>query len=361
VERLFSVPPNPLQANNNLINGKMNFDCSAIKVNASCTPNAGLSKFSFQPGKVHRLRLINSGSEGNQRFSIDGHILTVIAVDFVPVTPYETKVAYLGVGQRTDVLVKGVGKPGEAYWMRSNFSQLCASSPSFQPYALAAVYYPGVATNTRPNSTAFPFTETNCLNVSFPVTIRCAILADVQQDPLSITTPSTPIAPPTTPQTTQTININYIINGSGMFLFTFGGTSFRADYNKPVLLVASNNSTPQSTANGTSPYPSNWNVHDFGKNSSVRLIITNSVSVSHPMHFHGHNFWILAEGNGAWNGTITNPTNPIRRDTFIMGAKTSAGDAYTVIEYIADNPGIWPLHCHVAGHASTGLYINIVV
>ncbi|TVY83153.1 oxidoreductase ptaK [Lachnellula suecica] len=343
VERLFAVPPDPLAANNNLINGKMDFNCSQLLVNASCTPNAGISKFSFQSGKTHRLRLINPGSEGNQRFSIDGHTLTVIAVDFVPVEPYDTKVVYVGVGQRTDVLVKGIGKTGDAYWMRSNFSQLCASSPSHQPYAVAGVYYQGANTNARPGTTAYPFNETNCLN-----------------DPLNTTTPVVPMTPPSGPAVTQTININYIINGSGMFLFTMGGNSFRADYNTPVLLVATNSSASPAASNATSIYPTDWNVNTFGTNSSVRLIITNSITVSHPMHFHGHNFWILAEGNGNWDGTITNPSNPIRRDSFLMGASNAVGPAYTVIEYISDNPGVWPLHCHVAGHSSTGLYINIL-
>jgi FtsP/CotA-like multicopper oxidase with cupredoxin domain len=60
-------------------------------------PNAGLSKFRFQQGKTHRLRLINAGAEGIQRFSIDGHDMTVIANDFVPLQPYTTQVVTLGV------------------------------------------------------------------------------------------------------------------------------------------------------------------------------------------------------------------------------------------------------------------------
>ena len=59
--------------------------------------NAGLSKFSFQSGKKHRLRLINAGADSVQKFTIDRHKMTVIANDFVPVVPYETKVVTLGV------------------------------------------------------------------------------------------------------------------------------------------------------------------------------------------------------------------------------------------------------------------------
>jgi FtsP/CotA-like multicopper oxidase with cupredoxin domain len=40
---------------------------------------------------VHRLRLINAGAEGIQHFSLDGHNMTVIANDFVPIIPYQTQ------------------------------------------------------------------------------------------------------------------------------------------------------------------------------------------------------------------------------------------------------------------------------
>jgi FtsP/CotA-like multicopper oxidase with cupredoxin domain len=79
---------NPRPASdNNLINGKMNFNCSTVAAGDTtpCTDGAGLAKFKFTTGKTHRLRLINGGSEGIQRFSIDGHNLTVIANDFVPI------------------------------------------------------------------------------------------------------------------------------------------------------------------------------------------------------------------------------------------------------------------------------------
>jgi FtsP/CotA-like multicopper oxidase with cupredoxin domain len=41
-----------------------------------------------------------------QKFTIDGHNFTVIANDFVPINPYTTDVITLGVGQRSDVIVR---------------------------------------------------------------------------------------------------------------------------------------------------------------------------------------------------------------------------------------------------------------
>ncbi len=80
------------------------------------------------------------------------------------------------------------------------------------------------------------------------------------------------------------------------------------------------------------------------------------------MHLHGHNFWVVAAGTGEWNGTVTRPRNPQRRDTQIIGPRlrTADGLAYVVLDFLADNPGIWPFHCHVAWHVSDGLYVNIM-
>jgi hypothetical protein len=35
--------------------------------------------------------------------------------------------------------------------------------------------------------------------------------------------------------------------------------------------------------------------------------------------------------------------------------------AYTVIQFFTDNPGIWPFHCHLAWHNSAGLFTNFLV
>jgi hypothetical protein len=52
----------------------------------------------------------------------------VFANDFKPVIPYTTKVVTLAVGQRTDVVVEAVGKPGDSYWMRSEMGNVFAGS-----------------------------------------------------------------------------------------------------------------------------------------------------------------------------------------------------------------------------------------
>lgn len=84
-------------SDNNLINGKMNFDCAAVGNGTSCTNNAGLSTFKFTSGKRIRLRLINTSAAAIQKFSIDNHTMTVIANDFVPIEPYNATIVTLAV------------------------------------------------------------------------------------------------------------------------------------------------------------------------------------------------------------------------------------------------------------------------
>ena len=66
------------------------------------------------------------------------------------------------------------------------------------------------------------------------------------------------------------------------------------------------------------------------------------------MHLHGHNMYILHEGDGFWDGkSITNPQNPQRRDVQMLRP-----GGHIVAQYDADNPGVWPFHCHIAWHLS---------
>lgn len=257
-----NIPP----SNNNLINGKMNYPCQNVTL--PCTPNAGISKFKFQSGKKHLLRLINTSAEGIQKFSIDGHNFTVIQNDFIPIQPYETNVITLGVGQRSDVIVEAIGEPNDSYWMRSNLGTFpggCSFTDGISPEAVAAVYYEDADTNAQPttNSSVTTTQQNTCAN-----------------DDLTLTKALCPVPIQETPGTTETIDIVFGSNGTN-FVWFMNNSSFRGDYNDPVLAEAKL---------GNLTFPDEWNVHNFGSNSSVRLIIKNTFQFgAHPMHLHGHN------------------------------------------------------------------------
>ena len=165
---MYDIPPTFLPLDNNLINGKNNFDCDLVKDGTACNPNVDLSKFKLRSGKTHRLRLINAGGTDNQKFTIDDHEMLVIANDYVSVVPYQTKVVTLGVGQRTDVIVKATGSPTDAVWMRADLDldEFCGNTTTIQSHALAAVYYERADTNVQPKTSPIAWSSNNCANVS---------------------------------------------------------------------------------------------------------------------------------------------------------------------------------------------------
>ncbi len=313
---------------NNLINGKGDFDCSTLTDNSTCTSNAGLSKFQFTSGQSYRLRLINAGAEGLQRFSIDNHVMSVIAYDLVPIEPYNTTVVTLGIGQRADVIVQANGSSTDLVYMRSTISTYC--SLPYQPDALAIVYYENANTSATPTSTGWTIDDTSCGN-----------------DALSATIPYESITPAAANTTVQ-VSINFELNSTGNFLWTVDGSSFRVDYNDPILALAAG-------GNDSYPYSPEWNVYDFGTNQSIVIVVNNETPLSHPMHIHGHNMYVLNEGVGSWDGTTIRSGNPMRRDVVQLQA-----DGYVAFQIDADNPGVWPFHCHIAWHVSGGLYLNLL-
>jgi len=73
------------------------------------------------------------------------------------------------------------------------------------------------------------------------------------------------------------------------------------------------------------------------------------------MHLHGHNFYVLHEGPGEWDGTIIRPENPQRRDVQLV-----RGGGHMVMQFDG-HPGVWAFHCHIAWHAAGGFFASFVV
>jgi FtsP/CotA-like multicopper oxidase with cupredoxin domain len=76
-----------------------------------------LTALQVKKGETVRLRLINGSSTYAFRFRIDGHPLTVIATDGMPVRPVTVDDLLLGVGERYDVLLKA--DQDGAFWIRA--------------------------------------------------------------------------------------------------------------------------------------------------------------------------------------------------------------------------------------------------
>lgn len=78
----------------------------------------------------------------------------------------------------------------------------------------------------------------------------------------------------------------------------------------------------------------------------VRIRIINMSMEDHPIHLHGHTFQIVAIGDRPVAGPF--------KDTVTLGHM----DSYDV-EFVADNPGRWLLHCHNLDHMMGGMMTEL--
>ncbi|MBB1259056.1 multicopper oxidase family protein [Streptomyces alkaliterrae] len=72
----------------------------------------------------------------------------------------------------------------------------------------------------------------------------------------------------------------------------------------------------------------------------VRLSFVNNTTMWHPMHLHGHTF-ALGEGGP-------------RKDTAIVLPRQTVD-----VDFDADNPGLWMVHCHNVYHAESGMMTTL--
>jgi len=76
----------------------------------------------------------------------------------------------------------------------------------------------------------------------------------------------------------------------------------------------------------------------------VRIRFVNlSAMDHHPMHLHGHTFRVVETDGGQI------PESAQQIETTVLVQVGSA----RVIEFVADNPGDWPVHCHMTHHTMT--------
>lgn len=79
--------------------------------------------------------------------------------------------------------------------------------------------------------------------------------------------------------------------------------------------------------------------HPVRQGERIRVTLINATDMWHPMHLHGHTFAMTGlDASGA------------RKDTAIVLPHRKL-----VIDFRADNPGLWMLHCHNQYHSESGM------
>ncbi|MGW7417374.1 multicopper oxidase family protein [Streptomyces sp. NPDC054863] len=78
--------------------------------------------------------------------------------------------------------------------------------------------------------------------------------------------------------------------------------------------------------------------HAVRAGERVRLDFTNATTMWHPLHLHGHTFALANSAGGA------------RKDTAVI-----LPNGRLTVDFDADNPGLWMIHCHNVYHSEAGM------
>ncbi|KAJ9244482.1 CAZyme family AA1 [Paecilomyces variotii] len=282
---------------------------------------------SFTAGTSYRFRLVNAAIDTHFKFSIDNHTLTVIAADLVPIEPYNTTVLDIAIGERYDVIVTAdQSDVADNFWMRAIPQEACSDNDSTDN--IKGIVYYGDSPST-PTTTGYSYTD-SCddedLSNLVPVVSK-DVSTGTWQDLEDVTVGT---------------------NSESLFRWYLNETTFQVEWNDPTLLKLYNNITNFTTSSGVIKLPD--------ANKWAYIVIQTTLAVPHPIHLHGHDFFILAQGTGTYNSSdLGSLTNPPRRDTAML---PSSG--YLVLAFKTDNPGAWLMHCHIGWHTEEGFALQFI-
>jgi FtsP/CotA-like multicopper oxidase with cupredoxin domain len=89
------TPPAP---DSNIMDGKGVYLCDP-KIDNRCTGQQPRAETIFKQGKTYKLSIVNTAAATQFTFWIDGHNLTVVETDLVPIKPYTTDTINIGIGK----------------------------------------------------------------------------------------------------------------------------------------------------------------------------------------------------------------------------------------------------------------------
>ncbi|VAH81692.1 unnamed protein product [Triticum turgidum subsp. durum] len=328
-----------------------------------------------RPGRTYMLRLINSALNDELFFGIANHTLTVVEADANYVKPFSVSTLVISPGQTMNVLLT------------------TSASPSSQAFAMAIAPY----TNTQgtfDNTTAAavlrynaPTPPSSTQNLPLPALPRYSDTNAVARFTSNFRSLASAQYPARVPQAVDrhvlfTVGLGTDPCPSNQTCQGPNGTKFAASINNNSfvrprsalleahyqrryagVLMANFPTTPPHPFNYTGTPPNNTFVAHGTRvvplkfNTSVELVMQGTAiqgAESHPLHMHGFNFFVVGQGFGNYD-PINDPAkynlvDPVERNTVSV---PTAG--WVAVRFLADNPGVWLMHCHFDVHLSWGL------
>lgn len=212
----------------------------------------------FESGTSYLIRLVNVAIDTHFKFSIDNHTMTVIAADFVPITPYTTTALSIGMGQRYDIIVTAdQADTASDFWLRAIPMISCSDNDNADN--IKGIIHYGTSTST-PTTSSYSITD-ECVDESDLVPVVSMTVGSATND------------------VTEAVGIGR--NDANYITWTLNSTSYLVGWEEPTLLdvYSGNTSAFTNTSNKIDlPNAGEW----------VYLLITESqLPVAHPIHLHG--------------------------------------------------------------------------
>jgi len=361
----------PPQSDSNIMNGKGVYYCDPL-LDPRCTGRQPRHEIYFEAGKTYKLSIVNTAVATQFTFWIDDHNFTIVQTDFVPIEPYTTNIMNVGigkqrflreenaadqVGQRYDLIITANASlaQGSSSWVHARDCQNLN-----QVSTLGIIRYDkedqGIPYTPPPNLDHLTYgcQDENPTDL-IPVVSRTVgknVNGFSAADYLDVGLQSYP---------------NISDKNSKLHKWILANSSLYLDWEKPSLRLigADNDTTGDNFPSSFAPIFLDFDTGEwvyflilglYSENDTQRPNRT-AINATHPIHLHGHDFVILAQGNTTFDPTVVKPNlnNPTRRDVAMLPAS-----GYLWIAFQVDNPGAWLMHCHIAWHASSGLALQFV-
>lgn len=337
-----------------LINGVGQTDCAKAQAGVKCTRT--------RPAVVHgrlgsklKLRLINPGSESVIRVSVDQHVLQLVEVDDTPVRPLYMHEVSLAVGQRVSVILHlNQGGARDSFWIRARAAAGCIFR-GFEMETRAVLRY----------TDRFGLTWSRRAPTSAPWPNRAATLApclDIDHEHTVIPVENEALGPVAARGRLDSQAGRFVdpVTGADFIGFGIGANGGqRVTYtnyiNDPVLKQVMDNRPLNAS------HFAHLTLEGSANQTADILLNQLDRALTHPFHLHGRPFTIMARGEGSVTledlGKVEmNPPNPLRRDTILMPNGT-----WALLRVPLDDPGVWPIHCHLGWHLANGKLGVVVV
>ncbi|KAL6905938.1 hypothetical protein ACP4OV_003539 [Aristida adscensionis] len=362
-----------------MINGKLGdlYNCSGVQEDGYV--------LDVEAGKTYMLRVINAALFSEYYLKIAGHRFTVVGADANYVNPYATDVLAIAPGETVDALLVADAPPGR-YYMVALANQ--PPPPDTQiPKSITRGVVQYTADDVPPSAPEMP--DEHDMVTSFSFHGNLTGLRRRGQ-------------PPVPARVDERL---FVTVGLGS-VCRRGETCKRSGSNESIIVATMNNvsfqppATPLLAAsyyhaggldkllrelpdrparefNYTDRELIPWGPREaalepttkatlarrFRHGAAVEVVFQSTAvmqSDSNPMHLHGHDMFVLAHGLGNYDAARDvakyNLVNPPMKNTVHVPRM-----GWAAIRFVADNPGVWYMHCHFDTHLSMGMTAVFII